>query len=198
MKGITSGVILILLLTGCSQRKSERNKYFSAEKNDNNDSSKISVDTASITSSTQNPTPTDLTILDIRTEYQRINTLALAKRSQKFTCDVEVNTAHFFENGKLVKIDIDWGFLGDGSSTSQYYYKNGKLIFIYETYIGGPANAAATRTEFRSYIKNDTTIRYMENEKEMKCQTCTYTPQAKEYKVLDAKTAAEVRAALCD
>ena len=55
--------------------------------------------------------------------------------------------------------------MGDGSWTTEYYYRNGDLIFIYESLTGGPANGKAVKSEYRVYVKGGMVIRFMDNQK---------------------------------
>ena len=144
-----------------------------------------------------NTTPEQL-VLDIRSEFKRINSLRLTPKKYKFVCDTDGTITYYTDNGKVVKIAIDWGFIGDGSSTSEYYYKDDKLLFTYETYIGGPANGPETKTEYRTYVNDDKTVKYMENQKVLSCTACQFNSSSKEYKALRAYNTNNIKAALCN
>lgn len=137
-------------------------------------------------------------VLDIRSEFKRINSLRLTTKKYKFVCDTDGTVTYYTDNGKVVKIAIDWGFIGDGSSTSEYYYKDDKLIFSYDVYIGGPAGAAETKTEDRAYVNNDKTIKYMQNQKVSTCTNCQFNESSREYKVLRAYNTNNIKSALCN
>ncbi len=145
----------------------------------------------------------DEVVLDIREEFKRINAASLTKKVYEFACknDPGEGTATYFtNNGHVVKVAVDWGVIGDYAYTSEYYYQNDRLIFIYEIIIGGPANGPDTKTEERTYINNDKTIKYMENEKVSTCKTCDFNTSSKEYRVLKAYNmdSNTVTAALCE
>lgn len=86
-------------------------------------------------------------VVEIRNEFTRINSLRSTAKRYKFECDAEGIADYYWENNQLVKIAIDWGFLGDYSNKSEYYHKDGKLIFSYELSLGGPAGGNVKTTE---------------------------------------------------
>lgn len=137
-------------------------------------------------------------VLDIRSEFQRINSLRLTTKKYKFVCDTDGTITYYTDNDKVVKIAIDWGSIGDGSSASEYYFKDDKLIFAYDVYIGGPAGAAVTKTEERTYVNNDKTIKYMQNQKVSDCLTCDFNESSREYKALRAYNTNNIKSALCN
>ena len=158
------------------------------------DSSVVAVDTPA----TVPASPLEQKVLDIRNEYTRINGLGLAAQKFRFVCDTDGSISYFTENGKVVKIAIDWGFLGDGQSKNEYYYKNGALIFAFEQHVGGPAGLPETTNEFRSYVQNDRTIKYLRNQKEERCRTCSFSASSREYKALKALETRNFKSALCN
>ena len=157
----------------------------------------ISSDTSVKKIAPTNTATVEQIVLDIRSEFKRINSLRLTSKKYKFVCDTDGTITYYTDNGKVVKIAIDWGFIGDGSSTSEYYYKDDKLIFIYETYIGGPANRPETKIEYRTYVNNDKTIKYIENQKVLRCTTCQFNTSSREYKVLKTFNTNNIKSALC-
>ena len=76
--------------------------------------------------------------------------------------------------------------------------KDDILIFTYETYIGGPANGPDTKTEYRTYISNNKTIKYMENQNISVCTTCQFNDSSREYKALRAYNTNNIKSALCN
>lgn len=148
--------------------------------------------------STNNTLIVEQIVLDIRSEFKRINSLRLTPKKNKFVCDTDGTITYYSDKGKVVKIAIDWGFIGDGSSTSEYYYKDDILIFTYETYIGGPANGPDIKTEYRTYISNNKTIKYMENQNISVCTTCQFNDSSREYKALRAYNTNNIMSALCN
>lgn len=153
--------------------------------------------TAKIVTPTNNATVEQI-VLDIRSEFKRINSLRLTRKKYKFVCDTDGTITYYTDNGKVVKIAIDWGFIGDGSSTSEYYYKEDKLIFTYDVYIGGPAGAAESKTEERTYVNNDKTIKYMQNQKISACTTCQFNESSREYKAFRVYNTNNIKSALCN
>ena len=157
-----------------------------------------SIKTAAPDVTTTDTSTVEQIVTDIRGEFKRINATKLKPKQYKFFCDTDGTVIYYTANGKVLKIAIDWGFIGDGSSTSEYYYKDDKLIFIYETYIGGCASCPITKTEFRTYVNNDRTVKYMENKKASTCATCQFNGNSKEYKLLEAYNTNNVKSALCN
>jgi hypothetical protein len=106
-------------------------------------------------------------VLAIRSEYQKINALPLTK--QHFTyessgCADGGVVDYFLNHKKIVKI-TESGAIGDGSWVNEYYYSNGKVIFIFETTVGGAAVGKITKTADRYYVKNNRPLRVMKGSK---------------------------------
>ena len=137
-------------------------------------------------------------VLNIRKEVQRINVLPLDSTKHGFYCDTDGKITYYTYNGKVVKIVIDWSFVGDASSIVEYFYKDGKLIFEYEVIIGAPAGLPDTRLEQRIYVNNDRTIRFMRNQEVIACRKCEFSPSSREYKVLRAYKSGNIKSALCN
>ncbi|RYZ20434.1 MAG: hypothetical protein EOO10_23250 [Chitinophagaceae bacterium] len=133
----------------------------------------------------------------IRNEYQRINGLNLTQVKKDFKCDVQGHVVYYLKNNKLVKVAIDWGFLGDGSSYSEYYYNNDKLIFIYERYVGGPANGPETTNEFRTYVQNNKTVKSLKNQSLTSCRICEFNSSSDAYKIFRSLNQQDINAAFC-
>lgn len=137
-------------------------------------------------------------IAAIRQKVERINTAKLEKKHFEFQCDEKMMVDYFYDNGKIVKIAVDFGTVGDVYAKEGYYYDNGKLIFIYEFVEGGPACEGCIKTnEYRSYISNDKTIRYLKDKTEQPCKKCDFVPSSRHYKLLKAATAEQMKAILC-
>ncbi|RSK30085.1 hypothetical protein [Hymenobacter metallilatus] len=141
--------------------------------------------------------PIEQAVLGIRKEVARINSLPLTIRKRRFVCDAENTITYYTANGTVVKIVLDWGFVGDGTSRYEYYYKDGKLLFTYKAHTGGPAGLPETRLEERTYVQNDRTIRYLKNQQVSACPVCRFEASAREYNALSAYTADNVAPALC-
>lgn len=205
MRQIIFIFVLTFSLISCrqndtNQKESElKEKELSLkEKELNLKEKQISADTNIKVVHANNTATVEQLVLDIRSEFKRINSLPLITKKYNFVCDTDGTITYFNDNGKVVKIVINWGFIGDGSSTSEYYFKNDKLIFTYEVYVGGPAGKAETKTEERTYVNNDKTIKYMRNQKVSACTTCQFNESSREYKTLRAYNTNNIQSAICD
>ncbi len=158
----------------------------------------ISGDTTAKIIAPTNASAVEQIVLDIRSEFKRINLLKLKTKKYKFDCDTEGTIIYYTENGKVVKIAIDWGFMGHTSLTSEYYYKNEKLIFTCDTDYYEPLYEPVIKTELRSYVNNDKTIKYMKNQKISVCTKCQFTESSREYKAFRAYNTNNIKSALCD
>jgi hypothetical protein len=109
----------------------------------------------------------DADILAIRKAFQRINALKL--NPQRFTYEkegcVEDGKVNFYLNNKEIVKITESGSIGDGSWMNEYYYAAGKVIFCFESLIGGPAIGPVSKSQYRYYIKNGKPIRVMEGSK---------------------------------
>ncbi|SKB80842.1 hypothetical protein [Daejeonella lutea] len=134
----------------------------------------------------------------IREKVEKINTMKLEKKHFEFVCDVKMMVDYFYVDGKIVKIAVDFGTLGDSYAREGYYYDSGKLIFNYEFVEGGPACEGCIKTdEYRSYILDDKVIKYLKNKSEASCRKCDFSLSSRQYKLLQARTAEEIKAILC-
>jgi hypothetical protein len=139
-------------------------------------------------------------IADIRKEFKRINTLSLDADTISLNCanDPGATVVYYLNNNKVVKIAIDWGTSGDYSITSDYYFKNDKLIFKYIVYVGSIGDDEETKTEQRTYVFNDSAIRYMEGKQILPCTGCRFSDSSEEYKRLKAYTTKKFTDAFCN
>ncbi len=113
-------------------------------------------------------------------------------------CDVLTKVDFYTENGKIVKISIDFGTLGDVYAKEDYYYDEGKLIFFYEFVEGGPACEGCVKTnEYRSYIKDDKVFKYLKDKDQQQCRKCEFGPSSRQYKLLSARSPEEIRKIIC-
>lgn len=158
----------------------------------------INAEKPSQKTDTSNNLTVEQMVLDIRNEYKRINSINLKSKKYNFVCDAEGAITYYTDNGKVVKVVIDWGVVGDGYSISEYYYKDNKLFFTYVTLIGGPAYGPDIKTEYRTYVNNNKTIKYMEDQKVSACTTCEYNNSSIEYKALNAFNTSDIQSALCN
>ncbi len=137
-------------------------------------------------------------IASIREKVERINTARLETRHFEFICDEKMTLDYFYDRGEIVKISVDFGTVGDVYAKEEYYYENGRLIFVYEFVEGGPACEGCIKTnEYRSYIRDDKVIRYMKDQTEQKCRRCEFGPSLRHYTLLQAKTAEQMKAIFC-
>ena len=106
-------------------------------------------------------------IENIRTAFKEINSKPLIKEHYTYEaagCADDGVVDYYLDKQQIVKIK-ESGSAGDGSWSTEYYYRNGDLIFIYETLIGGPANGKVEKTEYRVYVKGGRVLRFMDNQK---------------------------------
>ena len=183
--------LAVLAMVSCNQ----------SEKNQSTQNGKAIVDTitqkAEEKAAAQNPEPAN-PVEGIRQKVERINTEPLEKKQYVFMCDEKMTVDYFYRNGELVKIAVDFGTVGDVYAKEGYYYDDGKLIFIYEFVEGGPACEGCIKTnEYRSYIKDDKVFRYLKDKAEQQCRECEFGSGSKEYKLLKANTAQQMKAILC-
>lgn len=183
-------------MISCDQKKV--NKTGTSTNQQDSSTVQVSNDTVKQVDVPADSSSTDQRILNIRSEYARINSLELTEKRSGFVCDTDGTVTFYTHNGKVVKVLIDWGFVGHGSTKTEYYFKAGKLIFIYETYVGGPVDGPDTKTEYRTYVENDRTIKYMENQQVKACNKCSFNKTSRPYKVLAAYGTQNIKSALCN
>jgi len=158
------------------------------------DSAAVVKDTAVSTSSTHD------SVSSIRNRVEYINTAkALEQKHVEFMCDEKTKVDYFYDNGEVVKIAVDFGWVGDAYAREGYYYDKGKLIFIYEYVESGPAcDDCIEKHEYRSYVVNDKVAKYLKDQTEGTCRShCEFNASSRHYKLLEAKTTAEIKAVLC-
>ena len=137
----------------------------------------------------------------IRTQFQKTNTSSTTKKVFNWSKDAcgQGELKFYFLNQQLVKI-IEFGFIGDGSWTKEYYYQN-KVYFTYEvfnSYIGAGSNETK-KDEYRSYFYNDKLIRSIENGivKNYTQQNTVLTQTAKEYRLFNSFKSKKFNEAIC-
>jgi hypothetical protein len=137
-------------------------------------------------------------IAAIRQKVEGINNAQLEKKHFEFMCDEKMMVDYFYDNGQLVKIAVDFGTVGDVYAKEGYYYDAGKLIFIYEFVEGGPACDDCIKTnEYRTYVANNKTIKYLKDTAEQPCKKCEFSLKSRQYALLQATTQEQVKALLC-
>lgn len=140
----------------------------------------------------------DKVVEAIRDEYNRINKASLTKKRQNITCEADGNITYYYENNKIVKVAIDWGLTDDHSDASEYYYKDGQLILVYNVSVGGPANGPEEKNEERSYVNEDRVIKFMKNQQTAPCISCQFSASSREYKILDGYGNKELAKMICE
>ncbi|WP_028786016.1 hypothetical protein [Terrimonas ferruginea] len=107
---------------------------------------------------------TEKDIAAIRQAYAQINSMKL--QPEKFTYEaegcVEEGVVTYYRNKNAIVKIVESGSIGDGSWKTEYYYQAGKPVFVLESLVGGPAEGAATRSEYRYYFKDDQSLRFMD------------------------------------
>jgi len=143
---------------------------------------------------------TEESIASIRTEFKRINASALSTEEFQYDsagCVDEGVVTYFLENQAIVKI-VESGAIGDGSWTREFYYQSGKFIFCYEEIVGGPAEGPETKSEYRTYVKDDKVIRYMEDKKTVPANSKATGQVSTAYRLLKAYRTKDFAKVLCE
>jgi len=183
---------LLLLLISCNQKKA----------NVQETSIETSTPTEAVAdtmSTTSEPPATNDPIADIRQKVESINNSNdLQKKQYQFKCDEKMTVDYFYRNNEIVKIAVDFGTVGDVYAKEGYYYNEGKLIFIYEFVEGGPAcEGCLKKNEYRAYVLNDKTIKYLKDQTEDDCKKCEFKASSREYKLLEATNQEEIKSLFC-
>ncbi|MBO9202447.1 MULTISPECIES: hypothetical protein [Niastella] len=141
----------------------------------------------------------DAAIEEIRAAFKEINSKNLTKEHYTYTgdgCAEDGVVDYFLDKQQIVKIK-ESGSMGDGSWATEYYYRNGDLIFIYETQIGGPAIGKVEKSEYRVYVKDGRVIRFMQNQQIIPADNKAAEMTSTAIKILKARTTKNFAAALC-
>jgi hypothetical protein len=146
----------------------------------------------------QQKTP-DSAIEAIRIAFKEINSGHY--KSEQYTYEyagcVEFGSLEYYlDNQQIVKIK-ETGLIGDGGWDTEYYYRNGNLIFIFESTILGPFEGKSEKREYRVYVKDGKVIRYMEDKKIVPADNKTAEMTATAIKLLKVRTTKNFKAALC-
>ena len=136
-------------------------------------------------------------ILQIRHEYQRINSLKLTKKQFTWSCEATGTITYYLHNEQILKT-IEEGAIGDGSWVIENYYQSGRIIFIYEVTTVSIGSNPDTHTEERTYVLNDKVIKHMNGQKVTQCKVCGFNTSSKEYKLLSAYSTKNFKNALCN
>lgn len=143
------------------------------------------------------PEPSD-PIERIREKVESINNANLRPRHVEFTCDEKMMVDFYYFNEELVKISVDFGTVGDVYAKEDYYYDKGRFIFMYEFVEGGPACEGCIKTnEYRYYINDNRTIKYLKDDKEEACRKCEFPAFSRYYGLLNSDTEESIKKILC-
>lgn len=147
----------------------------------------------------QQKTP-DAAIEEIRTAFKDINSNKTYK-VEKYTyeaagCADDGRLEYYLDKQQIVKIK-ESGSIGDGGWDTEYYYRDGNLIFIFESLIGGPANGPIQKSEYRVYVKDGKVIRFMDGPKIIPADNKAAEMTATAVKLLKARTTKKFAEAVC-
>jgi hypothetical protein len=161
-----------------------------------NEKTKTSSDTVYTDSSSTVSTPPPVVknsiitneskVIAIRAAVQAINneTLLVQTFNWKESSCADVGTIRYFLKDDEIKKVVETGFSGDGGWTKEYYYDQGKFIFSYDRYIGGPAGLPYDTIDVRIYVDADTLVLQRKDDKIVKDVPKNLTPASREYRIL--------------
>jgi len=142
----------------------------------------------------------DADIETIRAAFKEINSKPFTKERYSYEaagCAEDGVVEYYLDKQQIVKIK-ESGSIGDGSWDTEYYYRNGDCIFIYESLIGGPANGKVMKSEYRVYLKAGKVIRFMDNQKIIPADNKAGELTETAIKLLKAHTTKKFAEALCN
>ncbi|SHN33882.1 hypothetical protein [Chitinophaga sp. CF418] len=148
----------------------------------------------------QSAMDTSAAIAAIRTAYKNINTATVTAEVFKYEsagCAEDGQVKYFFNQKKEIVKIVESGSIGDGSWSREFYFQSGKLIFSYESQIGGPADGPETKNEYRTYIKGDQVLRFMEDKNIVPSGEKSADALKASYKLIKAYTTKKFAEALC-
>ncbi|WP_100077414.1 hypothetical protein [Chryseobacterium camelliae] len=125
----------------------------------------------------------------IRAEYKKINGLKL--KAHRFAYEdlpcVDEGETIYYSNGKEVRKITEKFIRDDAYTLTEYYFKQGRLIFAIEIIIGGPAIGPDIKTEYRYYIKDNKAIRQMRDKEIVPADSKSTDVIERAYKLLKIK-----------
>ena len=142
----------------------------------------------------------DKDILSIKDAVQATNGKSLKRQHYTYEsagCVEDGVVDYFFDNKEIVKI-MESGSVGDGSWVDEYYYRSGKVIFCFETIIGGPAIGKVTKTEYRVYTKDGRPVKTIAGKKTVKDDAKARESIETASKIFKAYASKDFVAALCN
>src|SRR5690349_8840735 len=116
MKYTFLAIIAVLSLNSCGQNNNKEEQPGLKNEAQQKKTDPAALDTSIVRVDSANSATTEYLVLNIRKEYQRVNALHLIATKKSFICDTDGTITYYKYNGKVVKIVIDWGFVGDGST----------------------------------------------------------------------------------
>ena len=149
---------------------------------------------------TSNKQMVDQAILAIRQHVQKINSKKLKKEHYTYEsagCTEDGVVDYYFDEKAIVKV-IESGAIGDGSWINEYYYHSGKVIFCFQTIVGGPAIGKVTKTEYRFYVKDDSPLKTMEGAKTVKSDSKASESIGTAKRIFKAYASKDFAGALCN
>lgn len=135
----------------------------------------------------------------IRAEYKKINGLKL--KANRFAYEdlpcVDEGETIYYSNGKEVRKITEKFIRDDAYTLTEYYFKQGRLIFAIEIIIGGPAIGPDTKTEYRYYVKDDKAIRQMQDKEIIPADSKSTDMITRAYKLFRIKNAKNFNLDFC-
>jgi len=136
----------------------------------------------------------------IRSVFKEINSKTF--KIERYTyeaagCAEDGVVEYYLDKQQIVKIK-ESGSIGDGSWDTEYYFRNGDCIFIYESLIGGPANGEVMKSEYRVYLKAGKVIRFMNDQKIIPADSKAGELTETAIRLLKAHTTKKFAEALCN
>jgi hypothetical protein len=194
-------LLFLLIISSCNEMEKETSRH--NEKSVLVKDSSYTIDAGkeiveSGAGDTAGLTQAEQKIANIRRQFNLINSQQLRRQSFGFECDAKDTIHYYSDRGEIVKIVIDWGFVGDGKSRHEYYYKNNTVFFVYKKHMGYVPGKGEKIFEQRSYFDADKNIRYVEDQTLTGCVDCSLGQNSREYKALAAFKTKDFKAALCD
>lgn len=136
----------------------------------------------------------------IREEYNRINKLKLNAETFKYTttdCVEGGEVTYYSFAGQVLKI-TEKGAMDDSVWRREYYYRDGKVIFCFESLDWGAAEGPVKTTEYRFYIKDGKSIREMSDKKIEDLTEKAAEAVSTAGKFLKVKTSKDFASVYCD
>jgi hypothetical protein len=187
---LISFFLCLLVITSCSQKDSKKSTEQSNVASNQDTSQQQTGD--------HSKNSNEL-VSAIQADVQKINSLQLTEKKFTFNLDgcTDGELRYYLHNDKIVKV-VEEGFIGDGEWETEYYYKDGKLIFTKDKSTGGPAVGPVTTSVSTTYVQDDKIALTMLNDSMVTSERSALTPTAKEYKILAAYNTKDWDKALCE